>query len=555
MRINSARSRCNQGSGMPTNLAAIAHCPAGSEQLRLVLGELPADVDLAALAADLKEKPILKRSGGDRLAVIVPLQDGWAGWVFDVMPPVTELPRLVEKLISLSAGLTGNGAQPLGAAPTSGEGAALLAPVIHDLAAHGRIKRKALLQALVDAIVVHGLAQAAVVRICREKGGGAIVASDQALLSHADEIGRLFEASRGTEACQIDIRANSHDMDTLEAALLAEAVGAETLTLQVPARGVGGVALLFIGAAPEAMAQTHLLAELAALALGLDIGEPEKRHVRLFKAGLAVAIAGLVVFMCLPIPLTITAPALSEPDTAVIAALPFDSFLQSVTVDVGDRVTEGEQLAKLTAPDLEAQQLQGKLQLSVQQIAASAALAQNDYGAYKLARQRIETIRAQVRQFDDQLEQLNVAAPAAGTVIRTIGSEALGRFVATGQEIAIIQPDARYAVRLVFSRMDAPLIKAGQGGEVFFRGLNGRSYPFTVLTPAFVDDASDASGDDEQQLVARASITVEGEGDLMAGLSGFARVEAGSGIRIVVLSRYLVEYLRMTAWSYLGLRF
>ncbi|MBP1853401.1 efflux RND transporter periplasmic adaptor subunit [Rhizobium halophytocola] len=533
-------------------MSALTRLAPGGSTPDIVFGTLPPGLDLLALAEGLSDKPLLKRAG-EHLFVLVPRgKAGWIGWLFDTVPPVTELPGLLEILSGLSAAFD-KGAAAASMPPTAtAAGQERIARVLADMAGLGPLKKKSQLQVLANSIFKQELARAAVFVECRARGGSFITASDRKLAASADEFVRVSQLERADEDRIIHLRAQSMDDDRLESALLAESLGAAGIVLALPANGIHGMALFLIDPAPNIANEIGMLSHLASIATQCRAHKDDKNNTLWKGAALAAVVAAAVV-LALPADLIVTASALSAPQQSVVAALPFDSFLQSMTADVGDTVTADTDLATLSAPDIEAKRSQAQLQMSVQQITATAALAKNDYGNYKLATQRIETYKGQVDRYDQQLEQLHLKSPVAGTVIRTIGRDGLGRFVPAGQEIAVIQSNDEFAVTLTFSRVDATLIRPGQPGEVYFRGLNGRPYAFVVETPIFEERASRDS--DETHLVARARIVKAGKGELIGGLSGFGRVEAGRAPRIYVLSRHALEYLRIKAWIYLGLHF
>jgi hypothetical protein len=88
-------------------------------------------------------------------------------------------------------------------------------------------------------------------------------------------------------------------------------------------------------------------------------------------------------------------------------------------------------------------------------------------------------------------------------------------------------------------------------GEVYFRGISGESFPFTISTPVMVERDPQTG---EERLTARATIVAEGQGRLLTGLSGYGRILSDPAPRALNLARYAIEYVRVKAWSYLGLR-
>lgn len=551
---------------MLKHLTALALKPTGAVRPRQILGAFPDTLDLEALALALEDKPNLKRLD-EQLLVLVPDvgatpeadHRGWTAWLFDRMPPVTELPGLIDKLKALSAGLR----QSVDAvAPTTLIGATsstavspgtLAATLLQELGGIGPLSRRRSLKVLADAMAQHPLAKGIVLVVCTAKGCGALATSDQAYLSHVDECKRLIQKARGETAEPVTFRAQSQEPEHLEGALLAETLGGQSITLLAPPDKTPGVGLLLVEANPDMLGDLKALADLATVFL--RIKRPTDQDIRnhqITKALGAAALAALALFLLWPSTLHVTAPALTKPQEARILNLPFDSFLESVDTVVGSKVQEGDVIARMSAPDLESKRSQLEFQMSVQDISAKAALAQNDYGTYQLSMQKTETLRGQLEQITEKLDQLEVHAPVSGTVIHSIGRDALGRFVPTGQEISTIQPDERYSATLTFSRVDAPLIQPGQTGKIYFRGLSDRVYDFTVLTPVFVKTDPDQGS---ERLVAWARIEESNDHHLISGLSGFAQVEAGRSLRIVNYTRYIREYLKVKAWTYLGLHF
>ncbi|MFD1695442.1 HlyD family efflux transporter periplasmic adaptor subunit [Roseibium aestuarii] len=539
---------------MLKHLTALAHCGAGAGEPRVLHGAFPESLDLPALALGLEGKPSLKKLD-EQLLVLVPVAgSGWCAWLFDRMPPVTELPGLIDRIRMLSEGLLA-ASGPAAASPASAtpDTPPLAATLLKDVSGTGRPSRAGALQILADAGVVHDLGAGLIAMACGATRCGKAAASRQDWLSHVDECRRLVKLHRGETTAIRTFRAQSQEDGDLEGAMLCETLGARSLTLLAPPLGQPGVALMLIDPKPARESDLTTLADLGSVMLGLRHATAREQRGR--KLAMRVSLAAVmaaVIFLGWPVARIVTAPALSEPAMARAVNLPFDSFLSTMDVEVGDTVAEGQPIARMSAPDLEAKRNQIEFQMSVQDISAKAALAQNDYGSYQLSMQKIETLKGELSQVTERLDRLEVKAPVAGTVIGTLGRDALGRFVPTGQEVALLQPDDRFAMSVTISRVDAPLIRPGQTGEVYFRGLGGETYPFTILTPVHVEPAREGSS---ERLVTLARIDRPGGGQLISGLSGFAQIEAGRTLRIANYTRYLREYLKVTAWTYLGLHF
>ena len=559
--------------------------PAG--QGVLLHGSLPEDIPQALIVQLRSDKAVIRRVG-DRLLVILPQDGEHLAWILSEVPSVTDLPGLMDQLKAsgpdclaaarkLRAERAGrqSGMAVMGEAPgalatgpaEAGAGrskaaqaaqaragsAALLA--LARMAGAEKMSSAAAAQVVADACVEAGIARAAAVAICDGRAGsrgvGALRVSDRALDPVFDEIRQIiasYRAAEGQPAEPLRIRADDLDDSALDAALLARMMEAGELLLDLPAVGHEAPAILLIDPSPEA--DTAGLAELVTVAGRRPSKARRSARARVLKGtALALALAGLV-WLALPAPLIVTASALSQPAQARAVTLPFDAYLREMRVEVGEAVDAGEVLAVFGAPEIEEQAAQARLQLAVEAATAQTALADNDYGAYVLSEQRQEALRRQLDQLQSRLDRLQVRAPEAGRVISSLGSNVLGRFLPTGDAVATIQPEDAFAVSLTVTRVDAPLLRPGLTGEVYFRGLSGETWPLEVETPV---QATEGEGGD-QKLSAWARLTQPGRDELIVGLTGFARVEAGEVMRIRALSRYVVEWGKVKAWQYLGLR-
>nr|WP_321455782.1 efflux RND transporter periplasmic adaptor subunit [uncultured Cohaesibacter sp.] len=548
---------------MIAHLTALAHSEPSAVGYRLVHGHFPETIDISALAKGLSDKPSLKRFGDD-LLIIIPGLDGneqatWCAWLFDHVPPVNELPALIDVLSNLGKAVfasSPDGVEPVLASEQQKSSKAVpsgtFLQTLKDLSGLGALARSKYMKRFAESVSLNGVAKAAFLVHCKSKKCGSVIVSDQSLIGFSDEVAQLVSSRRKEVSVEEVFSANSEDEDHLLEATLAEAIAAENLHLFVPALNENGIAIVLVGAVKPAKGELEPFAELANLGLRQKKSRKDKQNKRFWQIVSFGAILALGIYLLMPAKLIVTASALSLPQTAQSVNLSFDSYLQEMNVDVGDKVTQGDELALMTAPGLEARHSEVTLQISVQEMSGKAALAQNDYGSYQLAMQKLETQKAELTQIEQKLDQLSVRAPLSGTVIRTLGRDSLGRHVSTGQPLVIIQPDDHFAVALTLSDVDAPLVKPGQKGAIFFRGLSDRTYSFTVQTPVYVETNEQSQA---EQLVAKASIDQPGEGRLIAGLSGFARLEAGSDLHIFVLTRYAVEFIKVKAWTYLGLHF
>ena len=528
---------------MLEHLSAVLHLPSGDAPPEPVFGALPAEVTVAALLAMRGGKPSARKEGG-KLVIVVPVAEAWRAWVFDHVPPVTELAGLIERVEGLTR------AMPSSAAPAA-EKLRAVPVLLERFARAGRLRRKGVLQSLVDGIAETEAARAAIAFPVGRRRLGRMTYSDRTLAPRGDELRALARQARAAGTSPLIARAGDLEEDALDAALLAKAFEADTVAIDLPPLNAKGYGLALIDPAPGAEAEMGALRDMVSLSLRDRTKAPAPMALRFRRMAALAGFAALVAYLAWPAPRVVTATGLSQPAEAVSVALHFDAFLAGMRVAVGQEVAEGDLLADFLAPDLEERRSETALQIAVEEVAAQSALAQNDYGAFVLAEQRIAAQQRRLDNLEARLERLGLRAPVSGTVVDAMGRGTSGAFIPTGQQVALIQEDARFALTLNVLRVDAPMISEGQRGEVYFRGISGESFDFRVTTPVMIERNPDTG---EERLTARAVIETEDQSRLLAGLSGYARLEAGTAPRGLSFARYAIEYVKVKAWTLLGLR-
>lgn len=562
---------------MIENLEAVL-CISQAGVARLVRGALPDELTVESITALREAKPVIRRVGA-RLLVVLPVAGQHVAWLLSAVPAVTDLPPLIERLQELSPECLREaapeeipvqqvlGAISLGTAEpgfASGQSAAARAALarvaspaliaLEHMAGAEKMNPGAAAQVVADACVEAGIARAAIVALCDGREGttgvGLLRVSDRMLDPVAEEIRQIIASYRpqpGGRQQPLRVRAEDLDETALDAALLARMTGAAELLLDLPAKGFEGVAVQLVD--PSADADTSGLADLVQVAGRRRNKARRTLRARIIKGTALAAALVAAVWLVLPAPLIVTATALSQPAQATTVNLPFDAYLRQMNVEVGQSVEPGQVIARFAAPELEEQVAQAELQIAIEKTNAQAALAENDYGAYVLSEQRQDAQQRQLDQLRGRLDQLEVRSPISGRVISAVGNNVMGRFLPTGEAIATLQPDDAFAVSVSVTRVDAPLLKPGLRGEVYFRGLSDQSWPLVLETPVAIVQGEQGG----QQLSAWARLEKPGNGQLIVGLTGFARLQAGETMRIRALSRYVVEWVKVKTWQYLGL--
>jgi hypothetical protein len=529
--------------------------PGASAAPVAILGALPEDIASLEVPAIAAGQSALRRIG-DKLVVLAPQDDGAViGFVLDAVPPATQLKNIANRL----AGLAASG-RLAAASSAMGDTLAELPDSARFLTrylgkARGRITPRRLLAMACDALTNAGDADEVAILVCRPGEQSVLTLSSLRLEPMRDAIGDLLRRWRGEERLTQHVSTTDLEEEDLrheDTILLLDKAAVSHCYISLPAQGDAGFGFLLFG--PAARDPERCCEDLRGiLELRHRTQRDWSRRRTYLRRGWMAAAAAFLIFLLLPTDRAITASGVTRPRDVDVVSLHFPTYLDQMQVEVGETLDPGAPIAVLTAPDQDDARASALYQISVEEAAANAALAQDDYGAYVQAQSRVALQQARLQQIEARMALLTPTADGGGRVVAALSGGERGRFLAAGTEIARIQTSHRYTFELTLSPADAGFVAVGQTGELSLRGQLDRAYPIRILTPP----APDTRGEDPEAapvLIATAMIETEGEVQIVPGLSGFAQIDTGRAIRLAVWTRHIVEFVRMKAWTILNWR-
>jgi multidrug resistance efflux pump len=349
------------------------------------------------------------------------------------------------------------------------------------------------------------------------------------------------------------------DLVTLAQRQLAGSGAACSLPLVDGTRAVG--ALTLERAAPAfSEAELALLADIARLAgpvfeLKRQLALPWHRRLReqwrtlVAQPARRTRIAGalallLLAALAIPVPWRVSAPARLEGSVqrAVVAAT--DGFLQQANVRPGDRVQAGQVLAELASQDLALERRRRESELRQHENAYRAAQARADRAQMVTLQARAAEAQAMLSLVEAQLQRARIEAPFDGIVIKGDLSQNLGAPVQRGEVLMVLAPNDSFRLILEVDEADIGAIRPGQGGELALAAQPDRTLAFT--TRRIVPVAAAAEGRNFFEV--EASLQQQAP-QLRPGLSGVAKVEAGSRSLGWLLSHRALDWLRLAWWK------
>jgi multidrug resistance efflux pump len=264
---------------------------------------------------------------------------------------------------------------------------------------------------------------------------------------------------------------------------------------------------------------------------------------------LALAVVGttalLVLLTLVPVTHRVGAPARLEGAVQRSVVAPMDGFVQSVHMRPGDPTKVGDLLVEMAPQDLAIEERKWDSEATQHENAAAAALALADRAQFAVAHAKADEARAQLDLVRGQLQRTRLTAPIDGVVIGGDLTQSLGAPVQRGQVLMTLAPHDGYRLILDVDERDVSELQPGQRGQLALGALPSSRIDFQVvrITPVAVTSEG------------RNSFEVEGrlEGELPAmrpGLRGVAKVDTGTRSLLGIVTRPIVDWLRLALWRW-----
>lgn len=233
------------------------------------------------------------------------------------------------------------------------------------------------------------------------------------------------------------------------------------------------------------------LLQHAALFMGHALLRPKKlvsRPVKkMFKLGLAIAVA---VFLALPMPSSVTAPAKVAPNHPHYIFAPMDGILKELLVRPGQWVEENAPLFRYDAGVLDK-----RLEEAYRNVAsAKAKLAKLEGAAHRdpdaraeLSVQQLEVERAEAdaKFYAKQQARAEVRTAKAGIVILDDPDALIGAALQTGQTVMSVADPSKTKLHLLVSASDVGLLKQDANVSVRLDSSPMTTFPAKITRIGF----------------------------------------------------------------------
>jgi HlyD family secretion protein/GAF domain-containing protein len=248
--------------------------------------------------------------------------------------------------------------------------------------------------------------------------------------------------------------------------------------------------------------------------------------------------------LVIPVDYQVSATATVSSEQKQILAAPQDGYIAEAIFRSGDSVTEGQIVARMDSRDLLLEQKKWLGKKSQAMKSYNNALGSQDRSEINISRALISQADAQLSLIENQLSRTDLTAPFDGLIISGDLSQSLGVPVKRGQVLFELAASGDYKILLAVDERDITFIQLGQSGELRLSSLPGETIMFSVtrITPVAITSAG------ENYFQVEAAIGEHNE-SLSPGMSGIAKVEAGSRPLVWIWFHRASEQIRLWLWQ------
>ncbi|SHJ72126.1 Multidrug efflux pump subunit AcrA (membrane-fusion protein) [Palleronia salina] len=256
-----------------------------------------------------------------------------------------------------------------------------------------------------------------------------------------------------------------------------------------------------------------------------------------------IAVAAALWFV--PRAFEVSAPARVEGIVQRSVVAPFNSYLASEAARAGDRVSQGDVIARLDDRDLTLERMRLGTTRAQQSRELDRAIAERAMAEASVVRAQLDQTDAQIALVDEQLARTRIVAPFDGYIVEGDLSQSIGASIERGQTLFRIAPLDAFRVVLEVGETDIDAIRPGQEGALRLQAFPETPFPFVVekLTPLA------RQGEGRNWFRVEAALVQDAD-TLRPGMEGISRTLIGERRLGEVLFHDLIDWARLAWWRW-----
>lgn len=227
-----------------------------------------------------------------------------------------------------------------------------------------------------------------------------------------------------------------------------------------------------------------------------------------------------------------------------VVVAPFDTFIESVLVEPGDRVVAGKTLlGALQTTELRLELAALKAQQLGYQIEMASSMRDRKTADAQIAETQAQEAAARIKMIEMKIEQADVVAPISGWVISEDRKEQIGAPVEAGEILFEIADIDSLRAELYLPESSLADVTEGMTGALAAVGHPDRKVRFAIERINPMAEVMD------HQNVFRVRARIDEHLEWMRpGMEGEARISAGRRTYLWIASHRLIDWLRMKLW-------
>ncbi|MBT8372358.1 MAG: HlyD family efflux transporter periplasmic adaptor subunit [Deltaproteobacteria bacterium] len=252
----------------------------------------------------------------------------------------------------------------------------------------------------------------------------------------------------------------------------------------------------------------------------------------------------LFVSIIVKLPYRVEAAFILRSEDVRQVAAPFDGYIDTVQVKIGQQIEQGDRLLLLDTRDLlleESAALANQIRFLRE---GEKARAQNTLIEMKIAQARADQAKAQLDLIRHRLGKAQVSSPIKGIIVEGDLEELQGAPVSKGDILFKVARHENLFVELKIEEDDIHEISEGQTGKVAFVSQPQLKYPIKI----FQIDSVALPGEAGNIFVARGKNLEASMDWWRPGMSGIAKLDVGRRRIIWIITHRTIDFFQMLMW-------
>lgn len=240
----------------------------------------------------------------------------------------------------------------------------------------------------------------------------------------------------------------------------------------------------------------------------------------------------------------VEAPFILKTDDVAYLPSPFEGYIKTVHVQVGDEVAAGQPLLSLDTRELLIEESAAIADKSRYQRESEKSRARYALAEMKIAQALREQAEAKLELIRHHLGNADIRAPFAGIVVEGDLREMLGAPVRKGDVLFKVARIENLYAELDVDERDIHDIHGQQTGQIAFVSRPEFSYPIAVER---IDPVA-LSRDEGNVFPVRCRLESDLESWWRPGMSGISKINAGRRNVLWIITHRTVDFLRLFFW-------